>query len=282
MFADLALARRIDGAEASLSADIAESVIQRGSVAGAFSRAFAGGVAVCTGPNSPVTKIIGAGFDGPPADAAITALEADYFARGASVRAEVATLADPAFVQQLTARGYVLNGFENVLARPLVAVTGDGPDVTGGVTIQQASDQRAFMKVMIDGFQSPDTGVVSAPGELFPREVLERVFEDMAAARGFTRYVALIDGEVAAGGSMRLFEGVAQLCGATTLPRFRRRGLQTAMLHARLREAAAAGCDVAVVTTEPGSKSQQNVQRAGFALLYTRAVLIKRPPTDDA
>ena len=27
--------------------------------------------------------------------------------------------------------------------------------------------------------------------------------------------------------------------------------------------------------TAPGSKSQQNVQRQGFALLYTRAVLIK-------
>jgi GNAT superfamily N-acetyltransferase len=90
-------------------------------------------------------------------------------------------------------------------------------------------------------------------------------------------FIAVLDGEVAAGCSLRLFEGVAQLCGAATRPRFRRRGLQTAMLHARLREAAAAGCDLAVVTTEPGSKSQQNVQRAGFALLYSRAVLIKRP-----
>ena len=32
---------------------------------------------------------------------------------------------------------------------------------------------------------------------------------------------------------------------------------------------------VAVVTTAPGSKSQQNVQRQGFQLLYTRAVLVK-------
>lgn len=31
----------------------------------------------------------------------------------------------------------------------------------------------------------------------------------------------------------------------------------------------------AVVTTAPGSKSQQNVQRQGFHLLYTRAVLVK-------
>ena len=103
------------------------------------------------------------------------------------------------------------------------------------------------------------------------------MFADLAEASGFTQCVAMVDGEVAGGGNMRLHEGVAQLCGAATRPRFRRRGLQTAMLHARLRHAADAGCDIAVVTTEPGSKSQQNVQRAGFALLYTRAVLVKRP-----
>ena len=278
MFADLALARRIDEAEATLSSDIAEQIIRRGSVPGAFGREFAGGVAVCAGASSPITKIIGAGFDGVPDDTSFEELEAEYFALGASVRAEVATLADPAFAQRLTRRGYVLNGFENVLAFPIESVSGRGPSVPAGLMIEQASDQRAFMDVLIDGFESPDTGVVSAPGEQFPRDVIERTFEDMAGARGFVRYVGVLEGEIAAGGSMRLFEGVAQLCGAATRPRFRRRGLQTAMLHARLREAAAAGCDIAVVTTEPGSKSQQNVQRAGFALLYSRAVLIKQPP----
>jgi ribosomal protein S18 acetylase RimI-like enzyme len=277
MFADLALARRIDEAEASLSSDIAGLIVGRGSVPGAFSQEFAGGVAVCTGPTSPVTKIIGAGFDGVPDEGAFDDVEAKYFRLRASVRAEVATLADPAFVRRLTERGYILNGFENVLALPIEPVMRSDTHVPAGAAIERASDQRAFMDVLIDGFESPDTGVVSAPGEQFPRDVLERTFEDMAAARGFIRYVAVLDGEVAAGGSMRLFEGVAQLCGAATRPRFRRRGLQTAMLHARLREAAAAGCDLAVVTTEPGSKSQQNVQRAGFSLLYSRAVLIKRP-----
>jgi hypothetical protein len=35
------------------------------------------------------------------------------------------------------------------------------------------------------------------------------------------------------------------------------------------------GCDVAVVTTAPGSKSAENVQRFGFSILYVRAVLVK-------
>jgi hypothetical protein len=54
-------------------------------------------------------------------------------------------------------------------------------------------------------------------------------------------------------------------------------GIQTALLSARLAGAAAAGCDIAVVTTQPGSKSQQNGQRRGFDLLHTRAVLVTQP-----
>src|SRR4029453_2733152 len=128
MFADLALARRIDEAEASLSSDIAELIIARGSVPGAFNQEFAGGVAVCGGPASPVTKVIGAGFDGVPTDEAFDELERKFFALGAGVRAEVATLADPAFAQQLSRRGFVLNGFENVLAFPLEPVGGGGQE----------------------------------------------------------------------------------------------------------------------------------------------------------
>ena len=76
---------------------------------------------------------------------------------------------------------------------------------------------------------------------------------------------------------MRLCEGIAQLCGAATLPEHRRHGVQSALLRGRLEIAGRAGCDVAVVTTQPGSKSQENVQKQGFELLYTRAILVRQP-----
>jgi GNAT superfamily N-acetyltransferase len=98
-----------------------------------------------------------------------------------------------------------------------------------------------------------------------------------SAAAGDMRYAALRDGGIVGGATMRISEGVAQLTGAATVPAHRRRGVQTALLSARLADAAAAGCDVAVITTQPGSTSQQNAQRQGFDLLYTRAVLVKQP-----
>jgi hypothetical protein len=71
---------------------------------------------------------------------------------------------------------------------------------------------------------------------------------------------------------------VAQLTGAATLPAERRRGVQSALLRARLARAAAAGAEIAVITTRPGSKSQENAMKSGFALLYVRAVLLKPAP----
>lgn len=73
---------------------------------------------------------------------------------------------------------------------------------------------------------------------------------------------------------MRMASGVLQLTGAATVPAHRRQGVQTALLAARLADGAATHCDVAVITTQPGSKSQENAQRQGFDLLYSRAILV--------
>jgi hypothetical protein len=56
--------------------------------------------------------------------------------------------------------------------------------------------------------------------------------------------------------------------------------VQKALVQRRLADARAAGCDLAVVTTAPGTRSQDNVMRRGFVLLYTRAILVRR--WDDA
>ena len=97
-----------------------------------------------------------------------------------------------------------------------------------------------------------------------------RAERDLAAA-GVVRYVALRDGAFAGGAGLRMAEGIAQFAGAATAPAHRRRGIQSALLSTRLADAAAAGCDVAVITTQPGSTSQQNAQRRGFRpALHTR------------
>ena len=83
------------------------------------------------------------------------------------------------------------------------------------------------------------------------------------------RYLGRIGGRAVGEAAMGLDGGLAQICGAGTLPAYRGRGMQKALLARRLADAKAAGCDFAVVTTAPGSRSQENVMRRGFELLYT-------------
>ena len=134
-----------------------------------------------------------------------------------------------------------------------------------------------MVDVLASSFAAPDIYDGPTVDEKVDRAALDAIFEQISEIAGFVPYIARRNGEVAGAGGMRIANGVAQLCGAGTLPAHRRRGVQTALLQHRLADAGRAGCDVAVVTTQPGSVSQQNVQRQGFELLYTRAILVKPP-----
>jgi ribosomal protein S18 acetylase RimI-like enzyme len=281
LFASTELAARIEAAETDLIRAGAEA-FERASGERALLQPLAGGLAVHTRAGSPLNKVVGLGFAGPPAPAELAEVERASAARGApSVQIELATLAEPGIAELLTRRGYALVGFENVLGRALPAgveaprVPRD-PSDPRDVQVERGTerDLEPWIATVTTGFATPDTQGV-ASHESFPRELLETVLREMASARGCVRYLAYRSGKLAGGASMRLIGGVAQLTGAATLPEHRRRGVQSALLAQRLTIAAEQGCDVAVVTTQPGSKSQENVQKLGFHLLYTRAILVR-------
>jgi GNAT superfamily N-acetyltransferase len=272
LFASTDLAERIERVETQMITAATEAARQRGG-ADAFVIPVAGGAACYAEDGSPLNKIVGLGFGGVPSGDALDEIERAFGARGTATQVELASLADPAIGADLTSRGYQLVSFENVLGRSL---HGELQPVTPpGVEVRLSDDRAAWLDVVVDGFAHPDVEGVPSHEE-FPREILEKVISDTEQA-GATPYLAYRDGIVAGGGSVRLSDGVAQLTGAATSPAHRRHGAQTALLSVRLADAARAGCDIAVVITQPGSKSQQNVQRRGFHLLYTRAVLVKPP-----
>jgi ribosomal protein S18 acetylase RimI-like enzyme len=170
------------------------------------------------------------------------------------VQVELSHLGDPRVGAALTDWGYRLASFENVLG-----VAHDGqiePANSPGIDARRSGEEEfdAWLDVIADGFAHPDTQGVPSH-EDFPRDALARAERDFAAA-GVLRYLALRDAVSAAGASLRMADGVAQLAGSATAPAHRRRGIHNALLVARLTDALAAGCDTAVVTTQPGSNSQ--------------------------
>ena len=92
---------------------------------------------------------------------------------------------------------------------------------------------------------------------------------------GSFHLVALVDGTTAACGSLHVVDGVGWLGGAATLPAQRGTGLQTALVRHRLRMAAEMGCTFAAATALPDGQSARNLERLGFRLAYTQAVLTK-------
>ena len=273
LFGSTSLAARIERAECRLLADSAAAAARRRPGSSVFAMPLAGGIATFTSPGAPLNKVAGLGFGGPLDEDALAAVEHAFRERGSPVQAEVASLGDPSIGRTLTARGYLLQGVENVLGRRL-PMASSAPPSRLEITPSPLEELALWLDVVVTGFASPDgQGVPSH--ESYPRDLLEGVVADMATADGFSRYLARRDGVAVGGATLRLFEGVAHLCGAATLPEHRRRGVQSALLAARLEIAAATGCDVAVVVTQPGSKSQENVQRQGFDLLYTRAILVR-------
>jgi GNAT superfamily N-acetyltransferase len=272
LFCSTDLAERIERVEMQMIVAATEATRRRAGTA-VFVIPVAGGAACYAESGSPMNKVVGLGFGGAPSEGVLDEIERAFAANGTPTRVELSNLADPAIGATLTSRGYQMVSFENVLGRSLLGEL--QPVAPPGVEVRLSDDRAAWLDVVVDGFAHPDAEGVPSHEE-FPREILQNAIADIEQA-GATPYLAFREGAVAGGGSMRMSEGVAQLSGAATAPAHRRFGVQNALLSVRLADAADAGCDLAVVTTQPGSKSQQNVQRQGFHLLYSRAVLVKPP-----
>ncbi len=275
LFCSTSLTARIEAAECDMLAAGAATIAE--SRPGVFVRPLAGGLAVFTMPGSPLNKVAGLGFGGPLDLDALANVEAVFAARAVPVQIEVATLADTSLVQALARRGYALTGFENVLGLALPAASPLALPAGIAIATVGAHEREAWIDTLITGFAHPDTqGVVSHDAHApIDHPTIEAVMRDFARTPGLTPLLARRDGTIVGGASMRIHGGIALLCGAATLPAHRRNGVQTALFADRLARAAAAGCDLAVLTALPGSKSHENAQRRGFELLYARAVLVK-------
>jgi GNAT superfamily N-acetyltransferase len=261
---DLALARRIELAEARAAAGAAAALMRLRPDTGVAVEEIAGGYAVYCGANSPVTQAVGLGLDGPVSEEEFDHLEEFYRSHKEPARVETCPLADASLIEQFGKHHYRVSEFTNVMAR----LVGDEHaararrDVPNGVTIERVAIENIDLWTMTvsQGFA----------GDFPLTQGIPSVMRAFASAAHVESYLARCNGAVAGGGTLIIRDGVAGLFGASTLPGFRNRGVQTALLEARTARAAEAGCDLAVCLAKPGSASQRNVVRQGFAVLYTR------------
>ncbi|MNI74930.1 hypothetical protein D3C73_1310450 [compost metagenome] len=73
---------------------------------------------------------------------------------------------------------------------------------------------------------------------------------------------------------MHISNNVASCTLAATAPNYRKYGLQTALLHRRMYEAHKADCKLVIAQASFGSTSQNNMERVGLQIAWTRSVWV--------
>jgi len=273
-FADLALARRLERAEAMANVRAVELRARVAPDVGATWTRVAGAYAMFDGPQSPITQTFGLGMFQAPTAEDVAALEAFFTERGAPVDHEVSPLADPETFARLNERRYQPFEFTSVMYMPLAGRVGQagragqvgqvghgGHGEHGGVTVRRAEieDADLYARTSAEGWR-----------EFGLSDFMYALQRANVESQAIDVFLAELDGRAIATGALAIEGAVALLAGASTVPGGRGKGAQNALLDYRLQFAAGRGCDLAMIGAAPGSGSQRNAERNGFRIAYTR------------
>ena len=264
-FVDDGIARRLELANAGRGIDYARAAGRLWPDRQVSVLPVAGGYAVYGGAEAPVNHVMGLGWQGRLSEADWAQIAEYYGARGLPRQVNLCPLAAPVLLDDLVRQSYVPSRLYAVLVLPLSNET--LPPRLTGVEIHRigANEADLWMRIGAQGF----SGLEQPPAEIAD------LLRPNLASEGAIAYLARSDGQPAGIAASFVHEGVVELGSDAVRSDMRRRGVHRALIAARLAEALAAGCDLAMAITEPGSASQRNLQRAGFALAYHRLVMIQ-------
>lgn len=244
-----------------------------------------GGVMSFLEPGSWANQACGVGLAGPVSDDEIDRFVAFYESRGVEPRVELSQFADPSLLAGLGQRGFDMRQFETVLARAIEpdadimpALPGAWPRDDAGNDLEIARVEPAdeamvleSLRVAMSGFMPK--GHVPSDGEVqMHRRVVAHPHGEVIVAKFGERVVGSGGAEYPRDAAIP----VGVLFGVSVLPEFRRRGVQQAMIHYRLRRALERGASVAVIHSQPGASTDRNAMRLGFSPCYTKVIMAKR------
>jgi hypothetical protein len=173
--------------------------------------------------------------------------------------------------RRLAARGLVEGYAWAKFSRGMVAPA----DVETELRVERVDSDRGaeFASVVTRGYGSP--------------AFMEPWIAQLPRLGGWHCFVAYAGDEPAATGAVFTTGEVGWFGFAATVPEHRRKGAQNAILAARVRAAAAAGCKVLVTETGAlregrSSNSYRNIVRTGFEPIYVRANYLSSSDADTS
>ncbi len=208
---------------------------------------IAGGVAAYCGPGSPLGVV--KGMERGVSVGELKSIVDFYADRQTAAVVEIAPWVEEASLGALTELGFVKIATENLLARQAV---------DGGEDVEECTDVDAWARML----------ALSFFGEVTEEwmEIGRMVFQ----VNGGLNVGIWQDGVLAAGGNITYLDGAALFAGDGTIEKYRGQGLQQRLIRGRMRRAYESGCRWLHCEVTPGSGSQRNYERCGFALAYQR------------
>lgn len=170
----------------------------------------------------------------------------------------------PARAKLMTELGLAQSGFHTILYAPVSELSKTPLPVDPDIQIEEVQSTgpvEDFLDVQIRGWGVPEEAVA----------YLKHLRRCWIATPGHRSYLAKIDGKPAAHAMLYESGDIAYLSGANTLPEYRRRGLQTALIHRRIADARAAGQRLVIGGADFESNSRMNMMRCGLRIAYTAA-----------
>jgi hypothetical protein len=213
------------------------------------------------GVGSPLTQTFGLGMFQPISVEDMDQIEQFFQERGSDVFHEVCPLADESVKSLLNERGYKAIEYSSVMYRP----------ISTDLTLTTERNEEIQVRKLKAGEEQLWAGTAFRGWSEFAE--LADFLRDLGQVQVHSKaisFIAELNGEPIATGSLIINDEVALLAGASTVPEARRQGAQLALLEGRLRFAAKQGCTIGMMVANPGSGSQRNAERHGFRIAYTR------------
>lgn len=263
IYSDKNLSQKLERTEARSNADFVEAHARMFPESGAEWTEVGGVYAMFDGVESPLTQTFGLGIFDEITGAEMERIEAFFKKHNAPVFHEVSPLAGLALVELLNERGYQPIELSSVMYRPLDSKA--APDLRINPQIKtriiKKGEEHLWAQTSANGWKTEGEGLA---------DFMFQFGQICAATDGGVPFLAELAGEPISAGMLYIYDDVAVLAGASTVPEGRRQGAQNALLDARLRFAAEQGCTIASMGALPGSQSQRNAEKNGFRIAYTR------------
>ncbi|MBU9721287.1 MULTISPECIES: GNAT family N-acetyltransferase [Bacillaceae] len=190
-----------------------------------------------------------------------------YKSKDIPVRFEISPAhTSPKLLASLMEAGFYHHDFHSTLYAYISTYNETSNESHGDITIRKLESHEfdIFADIYTKGFQMPEflrDGVAQNNAVLFKK-------------KNWTFYIAFYNDVPAGVGVIYIQDRVATLSASTTIPEYRNRGIHSTLIKRRINKALLEKCDLIVGQAKFGSVSQNNMERAGLGLAYTKAIWI--------